>query len=290
MIELSGEERHRGLLDPMRVGTEETREDLAYNFLASILPGAGASPSGRPSCGSRSPRRSPPARAAAARWCARIADSRRSRGGRGGAGDRGPRPRRSGQARTRHRRAAGSGSGDAEVVSLRIANLTLPLAGTARSELLEEERISLAVLRLLAAYALRLCATDPDRHSVLAMDEAWALTLRQPGSGAAGADQPPGSLAEHHPDPRHPDARRRRELEPLVGALLRLRGGDRGARRGRRSGCCAWIPTMRAPGERLIGLSGGALPPARLRGPGGAGSRSSRRAGCSERLDTTPGA
>ena len=37
-IELAGEERYRGLLDPMRVGSEQTREDLAYNFLVSILP------------------------------------------------------------------------------------------------------------------------------------------------------------------------------------------------------------------------------------------------------------
>ena len=66
--------------------------------------------------------------------------------------------------------------GGAQLISLRIRNLTLPVPGTARSELLEEERTSLAVLRLLAAYALRLCATDTTRHSVLAMDEAWALT------------------------------------------------------------------------------------------------------------------
>ncbi len=37
-IELSGEERYRGLLDPMRIGAPETREDLTYNFLVSILP------------------------------------------------------------------------------------------------------------------------------------------------------------------------------------------------------------------------------------------------------------
>jgi hypothetical protein len=66
--------------------------------------------------------------------------------------------------------------GDAQLVSLRIRNLSLPLPGTARGELSEEERTSLAVLRLLAAYALRLCATDTTRHAVLAMDEAWALT------------------------------------------------------------------------------------------------------------------
>ena len=38
VIELSAEERYRGMLDPLRIAPEETREDLAYNFLLSILP------------------------------------------------------------------------------------------------------------------------------------------------------------------------------------------------------------------------------------------------------------
>jgi AAA-like domain len=65
--------------------------------------------------------------------------------------------------------------GEATVISLRIANLTLPLPGAARTDLLAEERLSLGVLRLLAAYALRLCTSNRTRRSVLGMDEAWAL-------------------------------------------------------------------------------------------------------------------
>ena len=38
VIELSPDERYRGMLDPLRIAPEETREDLAYNFLLGILP------------------------------------------------------------------------------------------------------------------------------------------------------------------------------------------------------------------------------------------------------------
>jgi DNA helicase HerA-like ATPase len=41
--------------------------------------------------------------------------------------------------------------------------------------LLEAERLSRAVLQLLAVYALRLTSDDPRRHSVLGFDEAWVL-------------------------------------------------------------------------------------------------------------------
>jgi hypothetical protein len=110
--------------------------------------------------------------------------------------------------------------GDAQVVSLRIKNLTLPLAGTARSELLEEERTSLAVLRLLAAYALRLCATDTTRHSVLAMDEAWALTSDTQGRALLERISRLGRSQNITPILATQMLGDAAELEPLVGALF----------------------------------------------------------------------
>jgi hypothetical protein len=110
--------------------------------------------------------------------------------------------------------------GDAHVVSLRIKNLALPLVGTARADLLEEERVSLAVLRLLAAYALRLTAADTRRHSVLAMDEAWALTSDSQGRalleriGRLGRSQ---NITPILASQMLGDAA---EMEPLVGALF----------------------------------------------------------------------
>ena len=38
VIELSPDERFRGMLDPLRIGPPETREDLACNFMAAVLP------------------------------------------------------------------------------------------------------------------------------------------------------------------------------------------------------------------------------------------------------------
>ncbi len=218
-IELSPDERYRGRLDPMRIGTEETREDLTYNFLVSILPapvkpewqtqlrlaiseaaGAGARSTGEVL-----------ARMAAsggedAVEAARAIEAHASGGlaklGLGSADEDGPE------------------IGDAQVIALRIRNLTLPLAGTARSELLEEERTSLAVLRLLASYALRLCASDPDRHAVLAMDEAWALTSDSQGRALLERIARMGRSQNITPILATQMLGDTVELEPLVGALF----------------------------------------------------------------------
>jgi hypothetical protein len=256
-IELSGSERHRGLLDPLRVGSEETREDLAYSFLTSILPGPVA-----PSWQTRLRTAISEAVAAGARDCGEVV--RRL----SGSGD--PDAVEVGRAIEIHGRGGlarlGLGSGaeavpdpaGAEVVSLRISGLTLPLPGTARSELLEEERIGLAVLRLLAAYALRLCASESARHSVLAMDEAWALLADSQGRALLERISRLGRSQNISPILATQMLGDTAELEPLVGAffafgveteeearralaLLRLDPDDEGARRrllGHRAGRC----------------------------------------------------
>jgi hypothetical protein len=256
-IELSGSERHRGLLDPLRVGSEETREDLAYSFLTSILPGPVP-----PIWQTRLRTAISEAVAAGARNCGEVVRRLSGSGdadavevaraieihGRGGLAKLG----------------LGTGELDvpnpaeAEVVSLRIAGLTLPLAGTPRSELLEEERLGLAVLRLLAAYALRLCASDSGRHSVLAMDEAWALLADSQGRALLERISRLGRSQNLTPILATQMLGDAAELEPLVGAffafgvetddearralsLLRLDPGDEAARRrliGHRAGRC----------------------------------------------------
>jgi hypothetical protein len=174
-IRLSGAERHRGLLDPLRVGSEETREDLAYSFLVSILPGPVP-----PVWQTRLRAAISEAVAAGARHCGEVVRRLSGSGdadavevaraieihGRGGLAKLGL---GNGAERSSH-------PSPAEVVSLQVAGLTLPLAGTARADLLEEERIGLAVLRLLAADALRLCASDPTRHAAMVTDESWVFT------------------------------------------------------------------------------------------------------------------
>jgi hypothetical protein len=256
-IELSGADRHRGLLDPLRVGSEETREDLAYSFLTSILPGPVA-----PAWQTRLRTAISEAVAAGARNCGEVVRRLATSGDPDGI--------EVARAIEIHGRGGlaklGLGTGEesapdpagAEVVSLRIAGLTLPLAGTARSELLEEERIGLAVLRLLAAYALRLCASDPDRHSVLAMDEAWALVADSQGRALLERISRLGRSQNLTPILATQMLGDAQELEPLVGAffafgvetddearralsLLRLDPDDEAARRriiGHRAGRC----------------------------------------------------
>ncbi|HWB69677.1 MAG TPA: ATP-binding protein [Solirubrobacterales bacterium] len=218
-IELSASERYRGLLDPLRIASPETREDLAYNFLVSILPAPV-----RPEWQTQVRLAVSEAAAAGAGSCGEVLERL------AGSGDQ------DAVEAARALQVHGSGGlaklglgtadtalpqvGDAQVVSLRIRNLTLPLAGTARSELAEEERTSLAVLRLLAAYALRLCASDTNRHSVLAMDEAWALTSDSQGRALLERISRLGRSQNITPLLATQMLGDASELEPLVGALF----------------------------------------------------------------------
>jgi hypothetical protein len=178
-IELSGEERFHGMLDPLRIAPPDTREDLACNFLLSVLPEP-VTPS----------------------WQTEVRLAVQAVARRGGRGcgevleelERGGKDARdAGRALGIH---AGSGLarlgfartgvafdevGTKRVTSVRIQNLTLPLPGTPRAEMLEDERIGRAILHLLAVYAMALTARDRRRHSILGIDEAWVLLADSAG-------------------------------------------------------------------------------------------------------------
>lgn len=172
-IELGPDERYAGLLDPMRVGREETRQELAYGFLVGILPDPVP-----PQWQTKIRRAIATVEAAGGRTTGEVLAELRAIDADGGdcaealevhlgAGLASLGFRRAGQAPAE--------VGDAQLVSLRIRNLVTATPEVRRSELQEDERVSHAVLRLVAAYALRLCAADTRTHSVLALDEAWAL-------------------------------------------------------------------------------------------------------------------
>lgn len=184
-IELSADESYRGMLDPLRIAAQETREDLTCNFLLAILPEPVAPEwqtevrlavqrvidAGGSSCGEVIEEL---ARGnEAARDVARVLDIHANSG----------LAKLGIAAAESHPPEAGS----RPITSLRIRNLTLPLPGTSRADQLEEERIGQAVLHLLAVYALRLTSADPDRHSVLGFDEAWVLL--SDGAGRALVDR-----------------------------------------------------------------------------------------------------
>lgn len=185
VIELSPDERYRGLLDPLRIAPPETREDLAVDFLLGVLP------------------EPVPAewqteiRLAVGTVCANGGHSctqviaELANGGKG-ASDAARALRvhsSSGLARLAFadQQQEQAIAGRKPITSLRIKNLTLPMPGTPRNELLEEERIGRAILHLLAVYALQLTTSDPGRHSVLGFDEAWVLLAD--GAGRALVDR-----------------------------------------------------------------------------------------------------
>jgi AAA-like domain len=172
-VELCADNAFRGMLDPLRIGPAETREDLAANFLLSVLPEPV-----RPEWQTELRLAVQTVAARGGRSCEEVVRELESSA---------PQAREVARALSVHAAAgvarlgfAPAGGqveepGTRQVTSLRIRNLTLPLPGIPRSEYSEEERIGQALLRLLAVYALRLTSADPDRHAVLGFDEAWVL-------------------------------------------------------------------------------------------------------------------
>jgi hypothetical protein len=277
VIELGPEERFQGLLDPFRVADPAMREDLAYSFLSSILPAPVPAPwqtEIRRACGLIAKSERPctgdvlgalAGEGEAARGAARALEVHLGAGlARLGFG-------------TRERRLPDPG--DARVISIRIRNLVLPEPGTGRGEFQEDERIGQAVMNLLAAYALWLCASDPRRHSVFALDEAWTLLASTYGRSLLARASRLGRSQALTPILASQIVGDAAELEPLVGSyfafgvetaeeaaralsLLRLDADDRALRQrliGFRQGRCYFrdfdghtVPMRIDPGAELL--------------------------------------
>ncbi|MQA76346.1 MAG: hypothetical protein GEU88_18800 [Solirubrobacterales bacterium] len=253
-IELGPDERYRGLLDPMRIGADDTREDLTYSFLTTILPDplpaewqteirravaiaakAGARTTGAVLDGLRG---GTPAAADAARALEVHLEAGLARLGYAVIGRELPEV------------------GSAQVVSLRIRNLARPLPGTSRSELAEDERISQAVVRLLAAYALRLCASDESTHSVLALDEAWALLTDSQGRALMDRLSRMGRSQNITPILASQVVGDASDLEPLVGSYFAF-GVERDAEAERALRLLRLDSDDEALRQRLIGFRAG---------------------------------
>lgn len=218
VIDLSAEECYRGLLDPLRVAPDETREDLACNFLMSILPEPIA-----PTWQTEIRLAVQRVVAAGGRSCGEVIEELRE-----SSAD----ARVAGRALGIH---AASGlaklgfaapgakiddAGSRQVTSLRIRNLTLPLPGTPRGELMEEERVSRAILHLLAVYALRLTSHDRRRHAVLGFDEAWVLLSDSAGRALLDRISRLGRAQNVTPLLATQMLGDADELEPLIGAAF----------------------------------------------------------------------
>ncbi len=189
-IVLSADARFRGVLDPLRVAPPEEAEDLAVDWLLSLLRpdiphawetevraavkgvvGAAASApqdagrAARPGCGEvlQTLRTGNVDAVAVGRALEVFADS--------GIAQLGIAAPRSALLRPATRR----------VIQLRIAGLALPEQVADPRLLASKERIGQALLQLVAAYALGLMAAgEGRRHTVLGFDEAWVL-MTTPG-------------------------------------------------------------------------------------------------------------
>lgn len=178
VLELSGDPRHRGKLDPLAIGLPELREELASSYLLELL-------------------RDPPAS-----WEVAIDRAVRDavRAGEGSLNCVVARLRTSDSDVGRDAAEAldvlsdfglarlGFGSGEAEpievvrsVITIRTPGLSLPDPGASRETYTRAERVSVATLTLVAAQALRLVSHDRSRHKIVLLDEAWALLASTQG-------------------------------------------------------------------------------------------------------------
>src|SRR4029079_13928008 len=67
------------------------------------------------------------------------------------------------------------------VTTIKARGLSLPAPGIARTHYDQSERLGVATLTLIAAYAMRLVAGDRSVHKVVLFDEAWFLLASRDG-------------------------------------------------------------------------------------------------------------
>ena len=67
------------------------------------------------------------------------------------------------------------------VTTIRMPGLSLPEPGAARDTYTRAERVSVATLSLVAAYALQLISGDRSRHKIVGLDEIWFLLASPQG-------------------------------------------------------------------------------------------------------------
>lgn len=178
VLELSGDPEHRGKLDPLAVGLEDLREELASSYFLELL------------------REPPPSWENAIQRAVREVVRQRGRSSLQVIDEL----RKLGSDPAREAADAlevvadfglarlGFGTGEqaagqaaAPVTTIRTPGLTLPDPRAGRETYTRSERISVATLALVAAYALRLVATDRSRHKVVLLDEAWFLLASPQG-------------------------------------------------------------------------------------------------------------
>lgn len=178
VISPSGREEHRGLLDPLVISRPGLREDNANSYYAELL-------AGPPMEWSTQIRKyvKEEIQTSATPCSLGVIDRllKSNHAAAKAAGEALEVWSDSGLARL------GFGDGtvmterEAQVTTIRPHDLTLPLATTARANYVDMERLSVATLRLIAAFALRLLGDDRSTHKLFVFDEASVLVNSQEG-------------------------------------------------------------------------------------------------------------
>lgn len=178
VLELSGEEEQRGVLDPLQIGLDDLREELACSYYLDLLRDP------PPSWEHQIQRAVRDVVRAGGRSSLQVIDRLReaAKDGRGAAGevadaleviaDFGLARLGFGNEPDHEDDTVRPG---APVTTVRTPGLTLPDPTAARETYTRAERVSVATLALVAAYALRLVSRDRSRHKVVLLDEAWFL-------------------------------------------------------------------------------------------------------------------
>lgn len=178
VLELSGAVEHRGKLDPLAIGLDELREELASSYLLELLP------SPPPAWENAVQRAVRDAVRAGERSLTSVVARLREGDAREGqeVGDALEVISDFGLARL------GFGEGDGArlqaagpVTTIRTPGLSLPDPRVSRETYTRAERISVATLSLVAALALRLVSGDRGRHKVVLLDEAWFVLASSQG-------------------------------------------------------------------------------------------------------------
>ena len=178
VIELSGEDRYRGLLDPLAVAPEALREDLTSSYLTDLLPQA------PPAWETQIRKAVRAAMQAQQPSCLRVLDTltRSADQDARAAGDALSVWADSGIGRL----AFGDGArarvyAQRPVTTIKARGLSLPAPGVPRADHDQAERLGVATLKLIAAYAMRLVSGDRSVHKVVLFDEAWFLLASRDG-------------------------------------------------------------------------------------------------------------
>jgi AAA-like domain len=178
VLELSGDPAQQGKLDPLAIGLEDLREELACSYLLELLPGPSSTWENAVSLAVKDTVRE------GSRSLSRVVELllASDRAGARDAGEALEVIRDFGLARL------GFGDGQTTgieavkpVTTIRMPGLSLPEPSAARDTYTRAERVSVATLSLVAAYALQLISGDRSRHKVVGLDEIWFLLASPQG-------------------------------------------------------------------------------------------------------------